>query len=68
MKTGGKVPRSKYKFLQEIPSKKDWEIWFNFWHDYPATGDKLHTPLGKWTAPTHRRWICYYDRSSDNLQ
>jgi hypothetical protein len=65
---GGKVPRSKYKFLQEIPSKKDWEIWFNFWHDYTATGDKLPTSLGKWTAPTHRRWIWYYDHSSDNLQ
>ncbi len=27
---GGKVPQSKYKFPQEIPSKKDWELWFNF--------------------------------------
>jgi hypothetical protein len=65
---GGKVPWSKYKFPQEIPSKKDWEIWFNFWHDYTATGDKLPTPLGKWTTPTHRRWIWYYDCSSNDLQ
>jgi hypothetical protein len=65
---GGKVTRSKYKFPQEIPSKKDWEIWFNFWHDYTATGDKLHTSLGKWTPPTHRRWIWYYDSSSNDLQ
>jgi hypothetical protein len=65
---GGKVLRSKYKFLQEISSKKDQEIWFNFWHNYTATGDKAHTPLGKWTAPTHRRWIRYYDCSSKDLQ
>jgi hypothetical protein len=65
---GGRVSRSKYKFPQEIPAKKDWEVWFNFWHDYTATRDKLHTPLGKWIAPTHRRWIWYYDRSSNDLQ
>ena len=27
---GGKVSRSKYKFPQESPAKKDWEVWFNF--------------------------------------
>ncbi len=43
---GSKVARSKYKFPQECPAKKDWEVWFNFWHDYTATGDKLHIPLG----------------------
>jgi hypothetical protein len=65
---GGKVSWSKYKFPQEISTKKDWEVWFNFWHNYTATRDKLHTPLGKWIAPTHRRWIWYYDRSSNDLQ
>ncbi len=65
---GRRVSRSKYKFPQEIPAKKDWEVWFNFWHVYTATGDKLHTPLRKWIAPTHRRWIWYYDHSSNNLQ
>ena len=43
---GSKVARSKYKFPRECPAKKDWEVWFNFWHDYTATGDKLHIPLG----------------------
>jgi hypothetical protein len=65
---GGRVSWSKYKFPRDIPAKKDWEVWFNFGHDYTATGEKLHTPLGKWIAPTHRRWIWYYDRSSNDLQ
>ncbi len=39
----------------------------NFWHDYTATGDKLHTPLGTWMAPTHRRWIWYYESSNNDL-
>jgi len=43
---GSKVEQSKYKFPQESPAKKKWDAWFNFWHDYTATGDKLHTPLG----------------------
>ncbi len=54
---GGRVSRSKYKFPQDIPAKKDWEVWFNFWHDYTATGDKLHNPLGKRIPPTRRRLI-----------
>jgi hypothetical protein len=49
---GSKVARSKYKFPRESPAKKNWDAWFNFWHDYTATGDKLHTPLGAWIAPT----------------
>jgi hypothetical protein len=43
---GSKVERSIYKCPRESPAKKDWDAWFNFWHDYTATGDKLHTPLG----------------------
>jgi hypothetical protein len=27
---GGKVSRSKYKLPRESPTKKDWEVWFNF--------------------------------------
>ena len=37
------------------------------WHNYTATGDKLHTPLGAWITPTHRRWIWYYKSSTDDL-
>ncbi len=43
------------------------DAWFNFWHDYTATEDKLHTPLGAWITPTHRRWIWYYKSSTDDL-
>jgi hypothetical protein len=57
---GSKVAGSKYKFPRESPAKKDWDAWFNFWHNYTATGDKLHTPLGAWIAPTHRSWIWYF--------
>ena len=64
---GSKVARSKYKFPRESPAKKDWDAWFNFWHDYTATGDKLHTPLGAWLTPTHRRWTWYYNSSTDDL-
>jgi len=39
---GSKVERSTYKFPRESPAKNDWDAWFNFWHDYTATGDKLH--------------------------
>jgi len=64
---GSKVEQSKYKFPRESPAKKDWDAWFNFWHDYTATGDKLHTPLGAWLTPTHRRWLWYYNSPTDNL-
>jgi len=64
---GCKVERSKYKFPCKSPAKKDWDAWFNFWHKYTATGDKLHTPLGAWLTPTHRRWLWYYNRAADNL-
>jgi hypothetical protein len=64
---GSKVVRPKYKLLQEFPAKKDWDAWFNFWHDYTATSNKLHTPLGAWITPTHRRWIWYYKSSTNDL-
>ncbi len=63
--SGSKVERSKYEFPRESPSKKDWDAWFN--HNYTATGDKLHTPLGAWLTPTHRRWLWYYNSPTDNL-
>ncbi len=64
---GSKVARSKYKFPRESPAKKDWDAWFNFWHNYTATGVKLHTTLGAWITSTHRRWIWYYNSSTDDL-
>ena len=41
---GSKVAQSKYKFPRESPAKKDWDTWFNFWHDYTAPGTNF-TPL-----------------------
>jgi hypothetical protein len=64
---GSKVARSKYKIPQESPAKRDWDAWFDFWHDYTATGDKLHTPLGAWLTPTHMRWLWYYNSPTDDL-
>ena len=51
---GGQSSRSKYKFPQEKPTKGEWEVLIDFWHELTATGDKLHIPLGKWIAPTHQ--------------
>ncbi len=64
---GGQTSRSKYKFPQENPTRGDWEVWFNFWHKHTATGDKLHTPHGKWLAPTHRIWRWFYSPANSNL-
>jgi hypothetical protein len=64
---GGNVLRSKYKFPRESPTKKDWEVRFDFWHDFTATRDKLHTPLGIWMA-RNRRWVWYYEISNNDLQ
>ena len=38
--------RSNYRFPRECPTKKDWDIWFNFSHNYATTGGKLKVPLG----------------------
>jgi hypothetical protein len=48
--------KSKYKFPWEKPSNKDWRTWFNFWHSFTSTGDKLKVPLGNWIHPTHCIW------------
>jgi hypothetical protein len=53
---GNQTSRSTYKFPQEISTRGDWEVWFNFWHEHTATGYKLHVPLKKWLAQTHRIW------------
>ena len=58
--------RSNYRFPHKCPTKKDWDIWFNFWHNYATTGGKLKVPLGQWTHPTHRKWL-WYTSSVDDL-
>jgi hypothetical protein len=64
---GGQTSRSTYKFPQEIPTRGDWEVWFNFWHKHTATGDKLHVPLEKRLTPSHRIWRWFYSPTNNNL-
>ncbi len=34
-----KIPsRSKYIFPRENLSRKDWDLWFDFWHNFMTTG------------------------------
>jgi hypothetical protein len=65
---GSKNTKSKFKFPREYPSNKDWNSWFNFWHNFILTGDKLKVPLGNWTHPTHSIWRWYYRAQDDDLQ
>jgi hypothetical protein len=60
--------RSKYTFPREKPSRKDWNLWFDFWHSFTTTGGKLNAPLGKWVKPTHRIWRWHYREQEDDLQ
>ena len=57
--------RSKYRFPRECPSQQDWEKWFQFWHSYALTGDKLEISLGIWINPTHRKWPWYTTPTTD---
>jgi hypothetical protein len=36
---GCKISRLKYKFPKEKLSKKDWNAWCIFWHNFTSTGD-----------------------------
>jgi hypothetical protein len=56
-----------YCFPPECPTKGDWDTWFNFWHNYTSTRGKLKVPLGRWTHPTHRKWL-WYSSSIKDLQ
>jgi hypothetical protein len=38
---GCKNLKSTYEFPREKPPNKDWRTWFNFWHSFTLTGDKL---------------------------
>jgi hypothetical protein len=65
---GRKERASTFKFPRERPSQSNWESWFNFWHRFTTTGDKLKVPLGPWISPTHRIWKWYYRADIDELQ
>ncbi len=56
---------SNHCFPWECPTKRDWDTWFNFWHNYATTGNKLRVPLGWWTHPTHRKWLWYASPTDD---
>ncbi len=45
--------------------KRDWDTWFNFWHNYTTMGNKLRVLLGRWTHPTHRKWLWYISPTND---
>ncbi len=65
---GCKNLKSKYKFPHEKPSNKDCRTWFNFWHSFTLTGDKLKVPLGNWIHLTHCIWKWYYRAHDEDLQ
>ena len=58
--------QSNYCFPREGPTQGDWDTWFNFMYNYATTGGKLKVPLGRWTHPTHRKWL-WYSSSINNL-
>ncbi len=65
---GGRGRSSKYKFPREQPNQGDWNQWFDFWHSFATTGDKLKLPLESWTNPTHCIWKRYYREDTKDLQ
>ena len=64
---GGSGRSSSYRFPREVPTRDDWDRWFNFWHSFTSTGNKLNVPLGNWINPTHRIWKWYYREETDDL-
>ncbi len=50
---GCKNTKLKFKFPRKKLSNKDWSTWFNLWHTFTLTGDKLKVPLGNWIHPPH---------------
>jgi len=65
---GGRDWSSLLKFPREVPTRGDWNRWFDFWHSFTTTGDKLKVPLGNWINPIHCIWKWYYRTDSDDLQ
>jgi hypothetical protein len=64
---GSNTHCSRYTFPREKPTRQDWDLWVNFLHGFTTTGEKLKTPLGGWTNPTHRIWNWYYNKERDKL-
>ena len=65
---GGRDRSSLFKFPRQVPTRGDWNRWFDFWNSFMTTGDNLNVPLGNWINTTHRIWKWYYRADSDNLQ
>jgi hypothetical protein len=65
---GGREKASTFKFPQEQPALHEWNLWFDFWHNFTTTRDKLKVSLGNWLKPTHRIWKWYYRTDTDKLQ
>ncbi len=42
----GRDKASTFKFPCEQLTWRDWNSWFNFWHNFTTTGDTLKVPLG----------------------
>ena len=57
-----------YQFPREEPTDNDWTEWVMFWTRFTHHGLCLHTPMGKWVAPSHRRWKWYYDVANDVVE
>jgi hypothetical protein len=64
----GREKASMFKFPGKRPTWSNWNLWFNFWHSFTTTRDKLKVPLGNWINPTHRIWKWYYRADTDDLQ
>ena len=66
---GGRESALRFKFLPEHPTRADWNLWFDFWHNFTTTGGKLKVPLlGNWLQPTHLIWKWYHRPDNDKLQ
>jgi hypothetical protein len=64
----GEINNSIYQFPREMPTDNDWTEWVMFWTRFTHHGLCLHTPMGRWVAPTHRRWRWYYDVANDVVE
>jgi hypothetical protein len=51
---GSRDRSSSFRFPCEVPTKEDWNRWFDFWHTFITTGNKVKVPLSNWINPTHR--------------
>jgi hypothetical protein len=65
---GSREKASLFKFPCKQLTRSNWDSWFDFWHRFTSTGDKLKVPLGHWISPTHHIWKWYYRADTDELQ